>query len=61
MANQVCFRITVSIGIQQAQSQGVGPNIMLLSSECVIYVFRLERERFERVSVSKVIGHQYIA
>jgi len=25
VAKQVCFRITVSIRIQQAQSQGVGP------------------------------------
>ena len=37
VANQVCFRISVSIGIQQAQYEGVGPNIPLLSSECVIW------------------------
>ena len=37
VANLVFFRTSVSIGIQQAQSEVVGPNIPLLSSECVIW------------------------
>jgi len=32
VANQGCFRTSVSIGIQQAQSQGVGPKNEIVSS-----------------------------
>ena len=37
VANLVCFRIRVSMGIKKTESQGVGPNVPLLSSECVIW------------------------
>jgi len=49
VANQVCFRTIVSIGIQQAQSQGVGPKNEIVSSECVIWD---KREHMHATSVS---------
>ena len=37
VTNQECFRTSVSIGIQQAQSEGENPRIQVVSSECVIW------------------------